>query len=293
MKPRKRKKKKKQKKHANWYPKYPSHPPAPYTHPTHILDLDDSIFGHLAAEHLLPTCQALLSESDSFTIIVDSGASLCMSGDKSDFIGPIHKVNGAKVSGIVNKLTIEGCGMVKWSVMDTKVKLQDLVLSAYYVPKVKQRLLSTSVLCTTYDKSKVCLDSLSWTIQLDPTLAPIDVFINPINNLPTLTGYHREAVTQFAANYSRSLDTTHANNTNLTEPQKELVRWHNRLGHVNFQTVQFLMRSGSLASTQSLKNLHTRASKLYPGDLPKCAACQFGKQTSRPVPGQITKTVQD
>ncbi len=97
-------------------------------------------------------------------------------------------------------------------------------------------------------------------VVLDEEQAPIDVCINPVNNPPTLTGCKPQAMAKLAADHTKNMDVTHANNLNLSEPQKELVRWHNRLGHINFRTVQFLMRSGALAATQSLKNLHTRAS---------------------------------
>ena len=46
-----------------------------------------------------------------------------------------------------------------------------------------------------------------------------------------------------------------------------------------------------MASTQAQKSLHTRASNLSKESIPKCAACQFGKQTSRPVPGKVTKMI--
>ena len=218
---------------------------------------------------------------------------MCITGDRNDFIGKLDEVPGAKVTGIVNQLNIKGKGIVKWSVLNSEGKLCPLVLPAYYIPSVKQRLLSTSALCKTYPDGKITVDSLAWIVTLDEDSAPIDVHINPVNNLPTLTGYKSEAVVKLAEDYTKSMDTTHSSNLNLSEPQKELVRWHNRLGHMNFRTIQFLMRSGALASTQSLKNLHTRAAKLLPSDFPKCAACLFGKQTSRPVPGQVSKTAQE
>ena len=82
-------------------------------------------------------------------------------------------------------------------------------------------------------------------------------------------------------------------NQNLSEPQKELLRWHYRLGHVGFRTNQFIMRTGALASSESKRRLHKAASKLSHQDLPKCSAWQFGRQTSRPVPGKVTSIVKD
>ena len=53
------------------------------------------------------------------------------------------------------------------------------------------------------------------------------------------------------------------------------------------------MRTGVLSSSESMRRLHTTAARILPCDLPKCAACQFGRQTSRPIPGRVSKAVKD
>ena len=53
------------------------------------------------------------------------------------------------------------------------------------------------------------------------------------------------------------------------------------------------MRTGTLASSESERRLNKAASKLSHQDPPKCSACQFGRQTSRPVPGKVTSIVKD
>ena len=59
-------------------------------------------------------------------------------------------------------------------------------------------------------------------------------------------------------------------NVNLTAPEKELLRWHYRLGHLGFKRVQFLMRTGVLARSEGQRRLHTSACKL--DTTPLCAA---------------------
>lgn len=86
-----------------------------------------------------------------------------------------------------------------------------------------------------------------------------------------------------------TISTVHSSNLNLSEPQKELLRWHYRFGHVDIRRVQFVMRKGVLATSPSKRRLHALASKIQP--LPKCAACQFGKQVRRTTPGTRTRTV--
>ena len=55
--------------------------------------------------------------------------------------------------------------------------------------------------------------------------------------------------------------------------------------------VLFLFRSGVLAHTQRSRALQTAACKLT--DLPKCAACQYGKQRRRALPGKTSTAVRD
>ena len=95
-------------------------------------------------------CMAAMEKDDTFSVIWDSGASMCISGDKRDFIGKIKPLANVVVKGIVSGLKIEGMGHVRWSVLDTEGKLRHLKLPAYYVPKTRQRLLSTSVFCKVY-----------------------------------------------------------------------------------------------------------------------------------------------
>ena len=86
-----------------------------------------------------------------------------------------------------------------------------------------------------------------------------------------------------------TVSTTAATNTNLGPADKELLHWHNRLGHIGMRKVQFLMRTGVLATSEATRCLHAVACKLT--NLPLCSACQFGKQCRRPEPGKTTTVV--
>ena len=52
-------------------------------------------------------CIATMDNDDIFSIIWDSGASMCISGDKRDFTGKIKPVKNAVVKGIVSGLNIK------------------------------------------------------------------------------------------------------------------------------------------------------------------------------------------
>ena len=236
-----------------------------------------------------------MKKEDTFTIIWDSGASNCISFDRNDFVGPLQPVEGNAIcKGITNGLRIEGVGHVLWSVLDTSGQLRHLKLPAYFIPKLRQRLLSTTVFKHTYPNNKIIVDSPCWTIEAsvsDPLESALDVYINPINNLPSSTCFRYDGVKSTASCLSETVNVTHTQNANLSEPEKELLRWHQRFGHIGFKTVQFLMRSGALSFTSSSRSLHTAASKIRKP--PRCAACQYGKQHSRPVPAKTTRAVTD
>ena len=107
--------------------------------------------------HPRALCDSTKTE-DTFTIIWDSGASSCISFDKNDFVGPLTPVEGNAIyKGITNGLRIEGVGHVLWSVMGTLGQLRHLNLPAYYIHKIKQRLLSPTVFKKTYPNNRIIL----------------------------------------------------------------------------------------------------------------------------------------
>ena len=72
-----------------------------------------------------------------------------------------------------------------------------------------------------------------------------------------------------------SVCVTNKANQNLTPSQKELLRWHFRLGHIGFQHVQWLIRTGRLKVQGNSKSVANC-------ERPKCAACKFGKGQRQP-----------
>lgn len=137
-------------------------------------------------------CLAAMNPEDTFSIIWDSGASMCITHDKRDFVNKIKPMDNAVVSGISSGLEIKGLGRVRWSVLDTNGKLRHLLLPAYYVPKTRQRLLSTSVFCKAYPKNPISISGNTWIVKSNPhdkRQSGIDIYINSLNNLPTSTSF--------------------------------------------------------------------------------------------------------
>ena len=134
--------------------------------------------------------------------------------------------------------------------------------------------MSTTQLLQQYSGETIQLDDQSATLsglEGDPTRTPVKAFVNPINNIPECSAFQLGEVQKVALALHTMTTSVDPRNINLSEPEKELLRWHQRLGHLDFKKIQFLLRSGVLCLTPSKKALHTQAAKLtHP---PKCAAC--------------------
>ena len=116
--------------------------------------------------------------------------------------------------------------------------------------------------------------------------------IDPDNNLPTSEGHsYNDIHHKGTAALNAVISNVQESNFNISEAEKELLRWHYRLGHLSFRKIQFLMRTGVLCRSEANKRLHTAACKIT--SPPKCAACLYGKQHRRPTPGQTTTAIKD
>ena len=235
------------------------------------------------------------SASSSFPIVWDSGASVCVTPSRNDFITynstpciPSVKGMGGKPAAVV------GEGEVVWLMHDAEGRLRNLKLKAYHIPSSTTRLISTNVVLNQHPDETITLNATSLSLSgtpSDPSRGKIIIYNNPVNNLPTSTAYLPGSIEAPSQELFNVVSSVHESNINLTEAQKELLRWHQRLGHLSFRKVQHLLRSGALSNTVASRSLHTAASKIK--SPPKCAACIFGKQVTRVSPGSTTSVVHD
>ena len=205
---------------------------------------------------------------------------MSISPSKNDFIGPITAPSTiTQLKGIAKGLRIEGQGQVRWSLHDSEGGLRHLTLPAYYVPKIRVRLLSTTSLLQTYDTETIKVEAHQLTLSGVPGCGErttVTARVNPDNNLPTSQAHREKDLPQAAECLNSTITAVNDANVNLTKPEKELLRWHYRLGHIGFKRIQFLMRTGLLTRSNNKKHLHQAANKIeHP---PKCAACQYGAQ---------------
>ena len=126
-----------------------------------------------------------------------------------------------------------------WEVHDTNGMLRMLKVPAYWIPQAKVQLLSITSLLQTYDKEKIVCESHCLKLNGDPSDPTKGAVVANID-LPTTV--HPKALTS-------TITEVHCSSYNLSEPEKELLHWHQHLGHLSMKCVQFLMQIGALSSS--------------------------------------------
>ncbi|MCU0715748.1 MAG: GAG-pre-integrase domain-containing protein [Pirellula sp.] len=106
---------------------------------------------------------------------------------------------------------------------------------------------------------------------------------HPTNNLPIFYAHHKTRDT--GSDTSPELNSfcvTSETNRNLKPSEKELLKWHFRLGHLNFASIQQVLKGGWLGNDPTTK----AASRC---EHPKCASCEYGKAKRRPTGSSVTR----
>ena len=110
------------------------------------------------------------SHKGNFKVIWDSGASLSITPDSRDFVGPITQPQMSSVlSGIVKGTQITGEGLIMWEVKDVNGNPRVIKTKGYLVPKVKMRLLSTNALTQAYEDETLTGNSQGLKLSGSPT----------------------------------------------------------------------------------------------------------------------------
>ena len=212
----------------------------------------------------------LLSREDDMKALVDSCASVTVTPYKDDFVEYQEIGDGKVLKGITAGAKIKGRGIVHWNV-EVDGKMIELNIRALHVPEATCRLL-----CPQQLKKELLPKKMTCTIEDDGVRLQFDegVLHCPYNesNLPELIlSTPQEAKENLSA---LSACVMLENNQNLTVAQKELLKWHCRLGHLSLIRVQLLMKSGALGHNPRIK----AAANLDLSKFPViCGACAYGK----------------
>ena len=213
-----------------------------------------------------------MAQADEDTaLIIDCGASISITPSLSDFISTPTPVS-ATLKGLTEStaLIVSGEGRVRWTVRDDQGRPQVLETTAYHVPRVRVRLFSPQTfLQKEKQPGRFVMSATGNVFEFGTKGTGLTFHCDLRSNLP-IVRVVRSGAADMA--YLREVD---LENTNLTEPQKELLRWHQRLGHFNCQWIQNLMRNKREGSDPILPTKHTQTSCCR---APLCGSCLAGKQ---------------
>jgi hypothetical protein len=202
-----------------------------------------------------------------YPVIFNTGASLAITPDKSNFTGLLSIPTGnLRLGGMANGLIIEGIGTITWNFQHTDGSNVALTGSAYYVPGAKARLLSPQHL---FDDNKMNgyykgdKHALQLYIQ-DKQVLTIEY--NQHNSLSI--GYAWFGLSAVCEANIAILDEA---NQNLTIGQKLLLHWHYRFGHLNLPAVQQILHN-----VPFLSGPFPAAAKCETRSI-QCAICEYAK----------------
>ena len=234
----------------------------------------------------------LNKHADSPPVVIDTGASMCLTPVLSDFITPLTPVHN-HLTGVNSETPISGTGIVEWDIEDCQGLRMKLKVQAYYVPEANIRLFSPQYYFREKQKGVLICDKDGVQLDLDEKGSIYKFPYQKMNNLPMmLTHEYLEShrVAGMTMEECQFLATTHAmpsivdaTNQNLTGSQKELLSWHHRLGHVNMKWIQTLAQQPrNNEDARPKPYLKARpGSKMSSCERPLCTACQLAKQARR------------
>jgi transposase InsO family protein len=233
-------------------------------------------------------------------LIVDSGASVCITPEKSDFKHGSYRSSNMKVRDLSGENKVLGEGLVHWPVKDKDGNTHVIEIFALHIPHAGVRLLSPQVLKRTHNIGGSIEDD---GIHLMSPNVSIFAPYSSISNLPEL---ELVDMPKTSSVWSDTFYTIHSaptgiqqahlsvidpGNTNLSPSQKELLLWHQRLSHTNLSKVRLMCKNRpwvrvaaelaeGLVTDAILPCKHDATSRCNTKNI-KCASCCMGKQTLR------------
>ena len=219
-----------------------------------------------------PSCDE--TPSGGFDIILDSGTTWNVTYSENDFIDTIKPVSSnTTLSGIARALPVTGVGTLEWNVVDDSGQLRSIRGTGYLVKDLKLRLCSPQSYfqeqmskLDTEDGGELRIRGRNAVFQW-ANGQQMTVPYHARCNLPIAYGYSHGQLERVGKELQSHICLADQENINLSSTQKQLLRWHYRLGHIGFQWLQSLAKLGRLG-------LLEKFSRCIP---PLCTACQVGQ----------------
>ena len=93
---------------------------------------------------------------DLLPIVIDSGASISLTANFNDFVGPIRPATITKLQGLSHTTKVHGAGQAKWTVRDVFGATRTIKTQAYYVPDATVCLFSPQTYFREQQKNDTC-----------------------------------------------------------------------------------------------------------------------------------------
>jgi hypothetical protein len=203
------------------------------------------------------------SQANEGNVIIDSGASVCISPHRLDFI--TYNESKMKIKNLSSSNQVAGERIIQWSIKDHRRESVTVELLGYHIPKAEVRLLSPQVLLRTIG-GQALQTTTNIEITLDNGIELCATFC-PRSNLPILSlttkfqeknKFWDNAFGYTLSNVSNMHSILSQVNTNLSSSQKELLLWHQCLLHALLSWIQILMRDRKL-----LKDKNNNAASVH------------------------------
>jgi hypothetical protein len=239
----------------------------------------------------------LVDESDDCPIVIDSGASLSLTPYTKDFVTDIRACSIAELKGLNGTAKVVGIGEVEWMVVDLLGVIRKVRTVAYYVPEASIRLFLPQTYFQEKNAGQLLINANKMTLTLHDG-SDLQFPYAHGSNLPYMLTTKREKTVGLAFDnvvalgdvraYYSLMSVANETNQNLTLAQKELLKWHWKLGHANFSWIQSLSRKpkDTVGEDPVLKTKHGGV-PFCPA--PLCAACQLAKQKRRGAGTEFSK----
>jgi hypothetical protein len=236
-------------------------------------------------------------------IVLDTGASWSVTPSLDDFVSTIKPSTIGDLKSLDNTIKVHGIGTVEWVIQDMHGNTRAIRTKALYVPSAGVRLFSPqSFFMDNLDGKLVCTYA-SCVLEV-PEGGKLEFPWHPNSKLPLmlteamLSSDQQSGFTSFHAFNIADEDVVDPDiqpkpsvllptNLNLTGSQKELLLWHQRLGHADIRKVQALL--GQPRTAKGRQVLFPVNSRVTTCDPPKCEACQYAKQRRRQPASSVSK----
>ena len=270
------------------------------------VDLTSLLNGRRLPPNLSTRISSFLSGAEdgdlqlSVPIVIDTGASISLTSDKDDFVGPITECEWKNLDGIAGaKVLIVGVGQVSWPIRDFFGNVEHVLTKALYCPSATIRLFSPQTYFVEHDSGTCSLDKSQVKLVLENGRSLYFPYQGG-SNLPVMYTNWIDEPCPGAANLMAACNSTvtmdeifgvKKDNHNLSRPQKEVLLWHNRIGHVGCGWIQSLMRKrkDAVGNDSVPPVIPTKCASAHKCDQPKCPACLLGKMHRLSPKTSVTK----